>query len=412
MIPQGIGHLVVFSLSLACLGKVGAQGDTDTVHRIEGVSMTGRVQSIDAKGAMAFVESDGKAATLSLNSVRSVQLRKINFAPIPRQGMVLFRSGVELPATIRKCSGRRLGISSPLIEGEATFSLARVQAIRFAKLPAAQEGGFKKYLKEPKEEMDLLYFKSGERVVQQSVTVEGFEDGSLVYEARGKSRSRKIERIYGLIMAKNSGFRADPLPRPRVVIQMQGGSTLRGRLDGLDKTSCKLFTEEQVNLSLNRSRMTGLLVESDRLVFLADLKPAKVEQTSALRSKKPWMINKSPMGMGIHIGGANPRKADNGLVLIPRTGLTYEIGGRFDFFEATICIDARSTGPAHAVFRIKNGSKVLYESEPMTRQSEPLVIKVPIAKVIHLTIEADFGKNFDFGDHCVFAEARVIRQGS
>jgi hypothetical protein len=117
------------------------------------------------------VGSDGKPAALNLNSVRSVQFGKINFAPIPRQGMVLLRSGVELPATIRKCNGRSLSISSPLIEGEATFSLARVQAIRFAKLPADQEGGFQKYLREPKEEMDLLYFKSGERVVQQSITV-------------------------------------------------------------------------------------------------------------------------------------------------------------------------------------------------------------------------------------------------
>ena len=33
-------------------------------------------------------------------------------------------------------------------------------------------------------------------------------------------------------------------------------------------------------------------------------------------------------------------------------------------------------------------------------------------KVERLTIEVDFGKNYDFGDHCVFAEARLIKQGS
>ena len=64
------------------------------------------------------------------------------------------------------------------------------------------------------------------------------------------------------------------------------------------------------------------------------------------------------------------------------------------------------------MFRVKNGDKVLYESKAVTRQSEPLTIKVPITKVLQLTLEADFGKNFDFGDHCVFAEARVIKQGS
>jgi hypothetical protein len=60
---------------------------------------------------------------------------------------------------------------------------------------------------------------------------------------------------------------------------------------------------------------------------------------------------------------------------------------------------------------VRDGEKVLFESKPITRQSEPLSIKIAVDKVDRLTIEADFGKNFDFGDHCVFAEARVIKQG-
>lgn len=407
---------VLLPLTLVCLGltavQVRAQSKADSITEIQGATASGRVRSIDSDGAIAFQGSDGKLVTLALGAVRKIQFGRRNPAPVPRQGMILFRTGVELPATVRKCDGRKFDITSPLIEGGATFSLTQIQAIRFAKLPAEDEGGFGKYLRAPKEDKDLLYFKSGERVVQQSVTIEGFEDGNLVYEARGKTRKRPITKVYGLIMAKNSGFRADPLPRPWVVVVTQGGSMLRGRLDGLDDKSCQLFTEERVTLKLDRSRITGLVVESDRLIFLTDLKPSKVEQTSAFRTKKPWMINCSPMGAGIHIGGTKPRTTDNGLVLIPRTGLTYDIGGRFDFFQATLCIDARSTGPAHAVFRVKNGDKVLYESKPVTRQSEPIVIKVPVAKVMQLTIEADFGKNFDFGDHCVFAEARVIKQGS
>ncbi len=401
---------LLVSLALCGLGQAAAQADTLTP--IQGSASIGRLQSIGADGAIALRGADGKTTALALGSLRSVQFGRRNPSPVPRQSMLLLRSGVKMPVTVRKSSCRKFTITSPLLEGEASFSLTRVQAIRFAKLPVADEGGFGRYLGAPKEDKDLLYFKSGERIVQQSVTIEGFEDGNLVYQARGKTRSRQLSSLYGLIMAKNSGFRADPLPRPRVVVVTQDGTRLAGRLDGLDDKICKLFTEEKVALQLNRSRITGLLVESDRLIFLADLQPTKVEQTAAFRSKKAWMTNRSPLGEGIHIGGSKARTADNGLVLIPRTQLTYDIGGTFDFFEATLCIDARSTGPAHAVFRVKNGKQVLYESKPVTRQSEPLTIRVPVTKVTQLTIEADFGKNFDFGDHCVFAEARVIKQGS
>ena len=155
-----------------------------------------------------------------------------------------------------------------------------------------------------------------------------------------------------------------------------------------------------------------ITVQSHRLVYLTELDPSTVRQASAFRQKKPWLKNRSPLGDGIQLGGSNPRTTKNGLVLRPKTSLTYDIDRKFDFFVATIGIDSRSTGPAHAIFRVRDGDKILFESKPITRQSEPLPIKIAVDKVDRLTIEADFGKNFDFGDHCVFAEARVIKRGS
>ena len=118
---------------------------------------------------------------------------------------------------------------------------------------------------------------------------------------------------------------------------------------------------------------------------------------------------RSPSGPGIRLGGKHYK---NGVVLIPRTRLTYPTRAHYDFLEAKIGIEDRSTGPAHAIFRVLDGDKLLYESKPLTRQSEPVDLKVDIRKVDRLTIEVDFGKNYDFGDHCVFAEARLIKQGS
>ena len=45
----------------------------------------------------------------------------------------------------------------------------------------------------------------------------------------------------------------------------------------------------------------------------------------------------------------------------------------------------------------------------VTPDSEPRAVKVPISGVTTLTLEADFGDGFDFGDLCVFAIPRVLR---
>ena len=64
---------------------------------------------------------------------------------------------------------------------------------------------------------------------------------------------------------------------------------------------------------------------------------------------------------------------------------------------------------AHAVFRVFADDKLLFESEPFTLNKEPASLRIPIPRVQRLTLEADFGNNLDLGDHCVFADARVIQ---
>ncbi|MCA8957803.1 MAG: NPCBM/NEW2 domain-containing protein [Planctomycetes bacterium] len=384
----------------------------DTFVPIHGKAEDGTLKGVDAAGRVAIVRPEGAAATLDLGALRLIRLHKRHPTPIPRQGFVLLRSGLELPATAREGAERTIALTSPLFTGEVKMPLSRIQAIRFAKLEAPNDGGFAKYMAQPKDDQDLIYFKTESKVVQRSVTIEGFSGDSVRYLAGGKAQSRRISGLYGIVMSTASGFRADPLPRPRVVLGVRGGTRIRGRLEKMENDSWHVALEERVTLTVPGKLLEEVEVESDRLVFLSDLKPSKVEQVGAFRTKKPWLINRSPLGPGIQLGGSQPRKAENGLVLIPRTRLTYDIGGAFDYFEAVIAIDSRSTGPAHAVFRVRDGKRVLYESKPITLESAPESIRVPVAKVQALTIEADFGKNFDFGDHCVFAEARVVKQGT
>ena len=182
----------------------------------------------------------------------------------------------------------------------------------------------------------------------------------------------------------------------------------------MDAESCVLELAERFRLVVRRERIHGIAVHSDRLVFLSELEPSEVEETPAFglrdENTRQWMVNRTPLGEGIHIGGSDPREVDTGLVMRPRTRLTYDLGGQFDTFNATVCIDRRSSGPAHAVFRVLSGEQVLFNAS-MTLETEPKTIELEVDGVERLTIEADFGENFDFGDHCAFAEARLIKRG-
>ncbi|HIE70945.1 MAG TPA: hypothetical protein EYP98_12655, partial [Planctomycetes bacterium] len=68
-------------------------------------------------------------------------------------------------------------------------------------------------------------------------------------------------------------------------------------------------------------------------------------------------------------------------------------------------------GPeAHAIFRVFVDGKLVFESQPMTRGKKPEDLRVALNKAKSLVIEVDFGKNYDLGDFCAFADARVVQQ--
>lgn len=46
----------------------------------------------------------------------------------------------------------------------------------------------------------------------------------------------------------------------------------------------------------------------------------------------------------------------------------------------------------------------------MVRGQAPAALRVALNKAKTLTVEVDFGKNYDLGDFCAFADARVIQK--
>jgi hypothetical protein len=396
-----------YSVAAACvalgLASASAQGSAATIVTIDGRTLTGIVVG-DAN------ELQIGAETIALADVMSLRLDAAGVeAPAKANFCVWLRSGSLLPAT--RIDGVAATASTPnqlLIElasgGELRVPLTTVAAVRSR---ANDPQTFTADRKEPDENRDYLYVVKDGAPQRFGVTIEAVRDGNVHFDLRGSSYEfplRGDNSVAAIVFGKNTGFAPDRLPAPRVQASLAGGEVCFGKLLAIG-ASVKLQLDEGAILEVPASRLLGLDVQSDKLAWLSSMQP-RVEQTAAFDRVWPWTVDRSPAGPGIVLGGVTYAR---GLVMVPRTRLTFELGGRYDVFEAVLGFDERSGPQAHAIFRVLTDGKLLFEVTLSGPGSQPRLIHLQLARCRELTLEADFGNDFDLGDLCAFAEARVLQ---
>ena len=323
---------------------------------------------------------------------------------------VWLRSGAELPA--KKLSGRAATGGKPSVlvatlpcGAALELPLGTVRAVRHGGLMRPQPTLFEQDLGEPPANEDVIYVVGDGKSQRSLVTMTAIRDDGIDFLLRDDEYEFGLDGFAGAVFGANTGFAPDRQPRPRTIVSLTTGERVEGRLLGLgERVRCRL--DEGCVLDVPVERLHGLDVSSDKLVWLSDLAP-KVEQTPAFDRTWPWYNNRSVAGPGFELAG---KRYERGLGLVPRTRLTYDLGGRFDVFEAMIGIDDRGGPAAHAVFRVHADGEQVFESAPMVRGQAPAALRVALNKAKTLTVEVDFGKNYDLGDFCAFADARVIQK--
>jgi NPCBM/NEW2 domain len=399
------------------LGGAGAamaqEGPVCTVKTVDGRSLEGRV-TVDASGVVHVTPEKGDAQTLQFADLREIDESQAVKAAIPELAdKVWLRAGGQILAT------RVVGPTAPAAGKETVPSteltlpagvqlampLRHVAAIRFAREGAPEPATLDADLDQPSPTNDFLYVAHDGRALRVSVTIDRMTADKLEFTLRGQASSTPLDTVIAIVFGKSSGFAPDRQPKPRASVLLASGDRLEGKLLGLEKT-CRLRLDEGPTVELPREQVMSVAVATDKLTWLSDLQP-KVEQVPAFDRVWPWTKDRSPVGPGIRLGDKN---YEHGLVMVPKTVLTYRLDGRYDLFEATIGIESRGGPQANAVFRVLVDSKVAYESPAMTLGKAPETVRLPLGKCKQLALEVDFGKNFDLGDLCVFADARVIQQ--
>lgn len=403
-LPPRRAQLSAVACALWCAAWATAQAPAPRFH----------VDTIDGTDVSGAIAGDSERLTIGTATVALadiVEIRRDDAAgvggPAPGPICLWLRSGGVLPAT--RVEGATAQGGGPvwrvttMAGAVVDVPMTTVAALRCR--PVEPET-FAADRAAPDENSDYLFVVKDGKPQRFRVTVSALRDGSVHFELGGKPFDFPldgVDSIAAIVFGKNTGFAPDRQPLPRVRVTLATGENVAGRLVSIAE-NVTVHMDEGGEFTAKVGDLLRLEVATDKLQWLAAL-PPRAEQTAAFDRKWPWTIDSSPAGPGIRVGG---RTHARGLVLVPRTRLTWDLGGRFDRFEATLGIDERGGPQAHAVFRVFADGKLLHESTA-SAGSGGQAVRLDLGRCKELAIEADFGKNFDLGDLCAFADARVVR---
>jgi hypothetical protein len=391
------------------LVAVAQDGVAGSVTTIDGRTLVGALR-VAADGKAELVGKDGTVA-LQVAELATFERTDAVAARVEVAHRLWLRSGGELPvvrfggdpAADGKPATLRVETPSGL---SLAFPLGTVRALRHGGLERPEPNLFRADLDKPSANDDLLYVLKDGKAQRSLVTVTGLRSDGVDFLLRGDAYEFELKGLAAVVFGANTGLPPDRQQKPRVRLELCRGEAFDGRLLGLDATSARLRLDEGVEVVVPSAQLLRFTVQSDRLAWLGDLKPT-ITQTPAFDRTWPPTFDRSLGGAGFVVAG---KRFARGVGLVPRTRLDYELGGRFDVFEATIGIDDRGGAEANAVFRVLVDGKVAWESAAKKRGDAAEVVRVPLQKAQRFAIEVDFGADYDLGDHCVFADARVLQQ--
>jgi hypothetical protein len=162
------------------------------------------------------------------------------------------------------------------------------------------------------------------------------------------------------------------------------------------------------SVSLPLDQIIALDIYQGRAIYLSDLKPRKYEFVPYLDISWPYQPDRSVAG--------NPLKLvtgvfDKGLGLHSQARLTYDLGGGYQWFEATVGLDEATgrLGSAGIQVLVDGKPQDLGTTEDLTYAAPLRYIRLKVAGAKELTLVVTFGRQGDVQDHVDWVDARVIK---
>jgi hypothetical protein len=254
------------------------------------------------------------------------------------------------------------------------------------------------------EEQIVIVKVDNDRTTEVRGRVMGIDQQRLLIQYRGETRRIQLEKCIGVWNA-------------RTIEPDRGTTYLLARFAGdcmvpvslsandADTISLRTLWGQTIQVAARDALELSLTVQNGRVQFLSDLQPAEVEQTPYFDRVIPWRRDCALDGTPLVFG---TRVFSRGVAVHSQTRLTYDLGGHYARFMATVGIDIRLARWGDAAVQVRADDRVIFARTRLRGEDAPIELDVPLEGARRLTLSTEFGEGQDVGDQVIWANARLI----
>lgn len=323
--------------------------------------------------------------------------------PHARPVRVFLRDGSEILGHLTSGDSRTISIETAMLP-RLTLPLTQVAAVRFTAMRQPEaEAAFDRAMTDKDISQDVLIIAGDGKAQVLRGVIESLEPAGGSFRWRERAIPIPTDRAAGVVLAAATAGVSAKFP---AACHLDDGSIWCGTISAGDRDSItlKLGIGESIRLPLRELREIRFV--SDKVTFLSDLEPAKVEFEPFGSTQWYWRRDRSVTNRPLRIAG---QAFTRGIGVHSKTILTYTLDGRATRLAATIGIDDNARPQGNVVFRVIADGKEVFSSGPVTGRDAPRPILVPLQNTRLLQLIVDFGEDLDLGDQANWCNVRVIR---
>ncbi len=366
-----------------------------TVVSVEGEEKAAVLQGIAEGG---FKLASGVVAAKDVAEIRFAATSGADSA----KPTLFLRNGDQLRVAVLTGNDASVKVKSEAL-GELTVDNKFVDGFIFPQKDALSTDTIDGFLKSPLTE-DLLLMPKGE------ITKGAYEkltEKDLNFNVEKQSKTYTFDQVAGLRLVPLDEYKAPS--DLRATINLAEGSRLTGKLQSLDAGVLAFEGIDGKPWKVPAAAIKSIAFKGGNLAYVSDLTPKAIEEkpyVGGVPLLYHWRRDQSVAGRPLSIGG---KTFDKGVGVHSYTKLTYELGGQYAKFLASVGIDSSAPQTGFCAWKVSVDGKEAAAGVCKANEAAKLV-KLDVKDAKELELVCDYGPDEDdAGDHLDWGNARLIK---
>ena len=375
------------------------------LRTVDGKQLQGTIDQIDESGR---VTGTGIGDNLKIDSIVSIETGK-DAVTVPERAQVYLVG--KTAWGIAKIGADDVSIANEQVSlggllGKFELPLQTVRAIIWRDSDTVQQA-----IANPSTEIDRVIVDVDGNPQTVNGIVEAITKESVSVNYKGNLKSIGIAKVNAIVLA-DTGYQA-----PAGVLaslQTTGGSQFFGSIQSWSKAQqdsaiVLAINKQGATIAIPVANVNEIQIQSDRLLFLSNVEPVSVRETTDFVEARPFQRGRSVTGGKLQIRGADdkPTVFSQGIGAQATSELTYTNDKKFNRLLATVGIDLATKGRGDCRVVVKTDGVEVFNQQ-LTAQDDPIELDVDVANASRVSLVVLPGREFDLADHVVWGNARLV----